>query len=457
MRRVVLVLLGLAVLAGVFFAGRHSGHWFEGKPKVGQAAKPAGYHCPMHPNFRSDRPGDCGICGMKLVPDEPAPAQAGKPQGRILYYRDPHQPEYRSDKPGLNPETGHELEPVYESPESSIYVPAEKQAWIGVRVGPVGRAMFDRPLRVPGRVAVDETRIVRVVSRTGGWIEQVQADFTGQLVRKGEPMVTIYSPELLASQQELLLALKAQREMEKSDMPSMHQHSQSLVESARLRLERHWGMSAQEIVELMMSQTPRRTMTLRAPETGFIQERKAFPNQRVEPDAELYTLADLRRVWIVAEVPEADADGMTEGLAATVEPLTGPGRRFNAQVTYIEPRVEAQTRTLRVRLETANQDYFLKPEMFVTVEFRQGGGSRLAVPEDAVIDTGLRQTVFVTDDGGHFRPRQVRTGARAGGMVEIVSGLRPGEKIALSGAFLLDSETQMKQPAAAAGERHAHD
>jgi RND family efflux transporter MFP subunit len=439
-------MVALLAAAGGYFAGRQKG----GAEPEHQHEKKAGYHCPMHPAFRSDKPGDCGICGMKLVPDAPPAAEA--PRGAVLYYRDPKAPTYRSDKPGLNPETGNELEPVYAEVEPTIHVSAEKQAWIGVRIGEAVAAPFEQTIRAAGRVAVDETRIQRVMSRTDGWVETVQADFVGQLVRKGDPMATLYSPELMASQQEYLLALKAQRELDKSDMPGMHQQTLSLVEASRARLERHWGLSPAEIVQLALSGQPQRTVTIRAPETGFVTERKAFPNQRITTETELYTLADLRRVWVWAEVFESDAANVQAGMTATVEPAGGAAPAFQAKVTYLQPQIDPQTRTMRVRLEAENPGYRLRPDLFVNVTFRTGGGVRLMAPEEAVLDSGLHQTVFVAKEGGHFSPRRVKTGVRQGGRVEILEGLRAGEKIAVSGAFLLDSETQLKAPGA-----HAHD
>lgn len=452
MKRVFLLAAIAAVAAGAFLLGYGYGRWYGPSRTPAAVEKKTGYHCPMHPTFRSDKPGDCGICGMKLVPDEAPPENS---RGRVLYYRDPHAPEYRSDKPGLNPETGNELQAVYAGDiGSAIHVPAEKQSWIGIRLGEARMTPYSQTVRAVGRVAIDETSVVRVTSRADGWVEKVTADFVGQQVNKGDTMLSIYSPELVASQQEYLLALKAERELERSDSTAVHQHSRSLVDSARRRLEMHWGLSPSEIVQLTLSQAPQRSFALRAPSSGVIVERKAFPNQRVTTDTELYTLADLRRVWIMAEVQESDAHLIREGMSAALEPASAPGRRFTAKVSYIQPQVETQTRTLKVRLESDNRDLFLKPEAFVNVEFALGGGQRLTVPEEAVLDSGMKQTVFVAVDNAHFAPREVKTGARIQGRVEIVSGLKAGEKIAVSGAFLLDSESQMRAPA---GEAHAHD
>lgn len=439
------IVVALAV-AAAFLLGYGYQRWYAlphdhaAETKAGQ-----GYHCPMHPSFRSDKPGKCGICGMELVPDQPS--EAPKQTGRILYYRDPADPSYRSDTPGLSPATGNELEPVYESPApGAVAISAEKQQWIGVRIGTVERAAFQRSLRAAGRVAVDETRLMRVTSRTDGWIEKVNADFVGRFVKKGEPLLTLYSPELTASQQEYLLAKKAQATLAGSTVAAVRATNDSMVDVARERLEHHWGLDAEAFAELERTGKPRRTSTLYAPRSGFIMARNAFPGSRVTTETELYSLADLSRVWIIADVFESDAAQIRLGQHATIQPSYGAGPPVQARVSYIFPSINPQTRTLQVRLEAANPNLALKPDLFVNVEFHNPGALRIAIPEDAVLDAGMTKTVFIARDGGVFEPRRVETGEHFDGNVEILSGLSAGERIAVSGAFLLDSESKLKNP-----------
>ena len=299
---------------------------------------------------------------------------------------------------------------------------------------------------------VDETRIVRVQTRYEGWIQSVQVDFTGKLVKKGEPMLTLYSPELVASQQEYLLARRAEETLSHSTMPHMAGYSTSMINVARNRLLYHWGMSVTAIEELERTGEPRRIQTVYAPADGFVTARNAFANQRVTPETELYTLADLSRVWIVADVNEADAAQIQVGSAAVIEPSYAPGRRLRGRVSNILPQVDPQTRTLKARIEVDNPDYLLKPDLFVNVEFGVGRPSHLAVPEDAVLDSGMRQIVYVEKGEGHFEPREVVTGQHFEGKVEILAGLKAGERVVAAGAFLLDSESRMKGPA-----EHKHD
>jgi RND family efflux transporter MFP subunit len=449
MKRALFFLLALA--AGLA-AGYGWGRWYGPRQPAAQQAeggrKILYWYDPMHPSYRSDKPGIAPDCGMDLVPMYEGGAEEDKPKGKILYYRDPQQPSYTSDKPGLNPETGADLEPVYEEPApGAVTVSAEKQQWIGIRTGTAAVSAGGRTLRAAGRIAVDETRIVRVQPRTDGWIEKVHADFTGRLVRKGEVLLTVYSPELVASQQEYLLARKAQVELAGSTVPGVRQYNASLLAAARARLERHWMMDARAIETLEQSGVPLRSMPVPAPESGFILARNAYPNQRVTPETELYTLADLGRVWIFADVFEADAGLMRLGLPAAVEPTYAPGRRFRARVTYIYPQIDPQTRTLKVRLEADNPDYALRPDLFVNVDFTVPAPPRLSVPEDAVLDTGLRRVVWIDKGEGLFEPRAVETGEAYDGRIEILAGLREGERVVTSGAFMLDSESKMKNPA----------
>jgi RND family efflux transporter MFP subunit len=451
------ILLVLAMIAA-FVAGMTQPRWWGAghEDHTHSHDHKSGYHCPMHPGYKSEGPGKCGICGMELVPDS-APA-ADVPKGKILYYRDPEDPNYRSEQPGLNPETGNDLEPVYDEPgPGHVAISTEKQQWIGVRTQVVERMTVSDSLRVPGRVAVDETRLTRVTSRTMGWIDKVHADFTGRLVKQGEPLLTLYSPELTASQQEFLLARKARATLRESSVAAVRAANESMVEAARERLRHHWGLDEAALRRLEESGEVQRTSTLYAPSTGFIVARNAFPGARVTPETELYSLADLSRVWVIADVFETDAGRIRLGQSARVEPAYAPGRSLMARVSYIFPRVDPQSRTMPVRLELDNPNFTLKPDQFMNVEFAFASAPRLVVPEESVLDGGLTQTVYVDRGEGIFEPRRVDTGERFDGRVEIVSGLKEGERVVVSGVFLLDSESKLKNPSAAPGGAHQHD
>ncbi len=447
---VILVALGIALGFGY-------GRWYSpfGKQAAGdtRVGRKNGYHCPMHPNFRSDKPGDCGICGMRLVPDDAPAGDDIARQGHIAYYQDPKAPGYKSDNPGFNPETGNELVPVYEHhAPGTITVSARKQQWIGLKTVPVERHSASVALRAPGRVTVDETRIVRVQTRYEGWIQSVLVDFTGKLVAKGDPMFTLYSPELVASQQEYLLARRASDTLAHSSMEHVGSYNLSMLEVARSRLLYHWGMSASAIEELERTGQPRRIQTFYAPAAGFVTARNAFANQRVTPETELYTLADLGKVWVIADVNEADAAYVGLDSRAAIVPSYAPGKRLHGRVSYILPQIDPQTRTMKARIEVDNPEFALKPDLFVNVEFGAALPPRLAVPEDAVIQSGSRSIVYVDKGQGVFEPREIVTGAFFDGRVEILAGLKQGELVVSGGAFLLDSESRIKAPA-----EHEHD
>jgi len=303
-------------------------------------------------------------------------------------------------------------------------------------------------------VTPDETRITRVHPKIEGWIEKTQVDFTGQLIAKGDPLLSIYSPEMLSSEQEYLLALRARETMRSNPSQEAASNADSLVGAARRRLEL-WDLSAAQLEEVEKSHTPIRAISLYSPASGYVTSRNAFPGQKVAPETELYAISDLSRIWIMADVFEVDLPKVGMGQSAWVTPASGTGGGFPARVTYIQPQIDPTTRALKVRLEAANPNLRLKPDMFVNVEFRIGLPGRVAVPADAVVNTGTRQTVFVDLGNGRLEPRAVEIGERLGDRVQILRGLRAGERVVSSGTFLVDSEAKLKGGGTGAGG-HSH-
>jgi RND family efflux transporter MFP subunit len=325
-----------------------------------------------------------------------------------------------------------------------VRIPPERQQLIGVKFATVISEGGGRTIRTVGKVTVDETRIAHVHPRFEGWIEKVHVDFTGQVVRRGQTMVTVYSPEMLASQQELLLARQARDLMSGNPLQSASSHGDSLFAAARQRLEL-WGLTDAQIARVLETGEPIRSIALPAPASGFVMERNAFPNQKITPDSDLYTIADLSRVWVMADVYEADVAGIEVGQPATVRVPYSPGSLpLAATVTFIQPEVDPASRTIKVRLELPNPGTRLKPDMFVNAEFVVPGADRLTVPADAVLDAGDRQTVFADRGNGYLEPRQVQVGQRLGDRVTITSGLTAGERVVASGTFLVDSESQLR-------------
>lgn len=457
--------IGLLVVIAAAFGG---GYVYKAvKGGAGTSAEKGGRKVlywvdPMHPAYKSDKPGIAPDCGMKLEPvyaDGGAPA-ASTAERKVLYYRDPKDHNFKAQQPGLNPETGNELEPVYADdastmPVGTVQLTPDKQQLIGVKYGQVEVSGGTRMIRAVGKVAMDETQIEHVHTKVEGWIDRVFVDFTGKVVKKGDPLFTIYSPELLASQREYLLAAKAQTIMQNSALPAAFDQSKSLLEASRRRLEL-WDLSEAQIEQVVKTGQPIKNITVYSPKSGYVTERKAFPQLKVMPDTDLYTIVDLSRVWIMADVFEYEAPNIHMGETARVTLQALPGRTFAARVNYIQPQVDPTTRTLKVRLDMDNPGTILKPDMYANVEFRISLPSKLTVPADAVLDAGERKTVFVDRGNGYFEPRQVTTGERDGERIQILSGLTGGERVVTSGNFLVDSESQMKAAAAGMGGMSGH-
>jgi RND family efflux transporter MFP subunit len=386
---------------------------------------------------------------------------------KILYYVDPMHPAYKSDKPGIAPDCGMKLEPVYAGeegpspgatdektpmPMGTIKVSPEKQQLIGVSYGQVESGAGVHTFRAVGKVAFDETRVARVHARVEGWIDQVFVDFTGQLVTRGQRLLTLYSPEMLATQQEYLLALKSKDMLKNSTLEDAVRQSDSLTAASRKRLEL-WDLSDAQIEEIARTGKPVTNITLNSPISGYVITRNAFPKQRITPETELYNIVDLSKVWIMADVFENEAPMIRLDQRATVSLAYGRGKSFRAKVNYIQPQVDPMTRTLKVRLEAENPEMLLKPDMYADVEFRVEMPRRITVPSEAVLNSGERKTVFVDRSNGYIEPREVEIGERIGDRLEILKGLKPGERIVISGNFLIDSESQLK---AAAGGMSGH-
>ena len=328
---------------------------------------------------------------------------------------------------------------------ADVDVPLARRQTIGVRTVAIQQRPLAQRIRTVGVVAADERRVRHIHTKVSGWVQELFVNFTGEEVRVGEPILSIYSPELVATQREYLLALAAGR---RQPDPSMR----TLLESARTRL-RLWDLTDAQIKELERSGTPGRAVILHAPIGGFVTMKPVYGGMYVTPEMELYTVADLRTLWIWADVYEDEIALIRTDQEATITLAAAPQASRTALVSYVSPTVETATRTVRVRLETDNADGELKPGMYATVQIDVPLGEALAVPEEAVIDTGERRVVFVEVSDGHYQPREVGLGRRAQGSYEVHSGLAPGDRVVVSAQFLLDSESRLR--AASGGPAHA--
>ncbi len=472
----------------------------KGAPQAGP------FHCPMHPTYVSDKPGDCPICGMRLVPipkdamgKEAAPAGSppaapaaqaptaatgaagdpAHPAPAATVWVCPMDPDVVSDKPGRCPTCGMKLVPKdaksvdrLPEPGGAPAAPGSSQAepapgnvpgLAAVATTPDGRRLagiqtvearqehLAGSIRTVGSVVADETRIRRIHTKTAGWVDHLFVDFTGQVVKKGRPLLAIYSQELLASQEEYLRAREAAARFATSSLPEVRKGGEDLVAAARRRLEL---MDAPPGLLAAIERTgkPQRAVTLMAPASGVVTAKAIFEGQQVEPGTELFTVTDLSRVWIEADVYENEAGRVRVGDAAALSLASDPGLRRTGRVAFVAPTVNPETRTLKVRFEFDNPDLALKPGMYANVELDLASADGVVVPDSAVMDTGARQVAFVDAGGGRFEPRRVHTGVRMDGRVMVLDGLRAGERVAVRANFLLDSESRLRAalaPAAA--------
>ncbi|NWF55515.1 MAG: efflux RND transporter periplasmic adaptor subunit [Syntrophaceae bacterium] len=317
----------------------------------------------------------------------------------------------------------------------------ERQQLIGVRMGKVEKRRLDKVIRTVGRIDYDEKRLTTVSPKIGGWIEDLYVDFTGRYVNRGEPLLKIYSPDLVSAQEEYLLALRTAKALGGRE---------TLVESARRRLKL-WDITDDQIKNLEERGQVSKTLTLHSPFSGVVLERNVFQGMNVTPGMALYKLADLSGVWLYADIYEYELPLIRPGQEGTIQLSYYPGETFKGKVIYIYPYLDAATRTAKVRFEFANPRGLLKPEMYANVEIKVPLGTKLAVPEGAIIDTGMRQVAFIDLGSGYFEAREVQLGPKVESYYVVLKGLTEGERVVTSANFLIDSESRFKEAAAGMG------
>ncbi|NIO16041.1 MAG: efflux RND transporter periplasmic adaptor subunit [Deltaproteobacteria bacterium] len=366
------------------------------------------YTCPMHPFIITEEPGSCPICGMTLV--------AVKGGGE-----------------GMEDENAIRIDPVVRQN-------------MGVRTGVAKRGQLKKIIRTVGMVTYDETKISTVNTKIAGWIENLFVDKTGQFVKAGEPLLEIYSPELVSAQKELLIAARHYEEVKTSPYEEVVERAETLIEASKDRL-RLWDITDKELLALERSGNVKKTLTIYSPNSGVVIGKKAFLGTHVMPGAELFRVADISNVWIDADIYEFELSWVKTGQRANVILDYIPGKTFTGKVSYIYPYLEAETKTIKVRIEMPNPRFFLKPDMYAHVELESKlGDQALLIPSEAVLRTGVKNIVFVEKTEGKFVPRNVTLGVETGnGTVQILEGIEENEKIVLSGQFMLDSESSIRE------------
>jgi Cu(I)/Ag(I) efflux system membrane fusion protein len=376
-----------------------------------------------------------------------AAAKDAKQERRLLFYRNPMGLPDTSPVPKKDP-MGMDYIPVYEGEEaadagSGIVIGTEKVQKLGVRTEIAALRELARSVRASGRIEVDERRLHTVSSKFEGWIEKLHVNATGQPVGRGQPLAEVYSPELVSAQKEYAIAAQG-RESLKGAGPEAQAGMKQLADSSLARL-RNWDISDEQIARLREGGAARRTLTLRSPALGVVMEKKAVAGMRFMPGEMLYQVADLSSVWVIADVFEQDIGLVRVGQKASVRIGAYPDKVFEGTVTYVYPTLKAETRSVPVRVELANPGGLLKPAMFASLELAAAGSAKvLAVPQSAVIDSGVRRVVLVQTGEGRFDSREVKLGARAGDYVEVLEGVKEGEPVVVAANFLIDAESNLK-------------
>lgn len=476
------ILIALAIFALVMISG-----YFGFAPWEARGETATQYHCPMHPTYISNQPGECPICGMTLVPidskvdtavkvdsSKTTSIVSGKIDSSKIIYTCPMHPEVKSDKPGKCPKCGMNLVPESELNKTGqsdmegmampsgqinqtesksdlgsapvkglvpVTIEPERLQLIGVKTGFAEYRSLGGHLDLVGFVTQDEARAKSVSLRINGWVTNLAVNEVGQFVKEGQTLMTIYSQDLYQAEQDYVVALKnAGKTYSDSAMATIQNQMLNSIKQRLILM----GLSQKEINEIDKTGEASPNLIIRSPYSGYVLEKSVLPGQAFGPDQSLFVIADLSEVWVLADVYEQDIPSIHVGQSATIELTAYPGETFEGKIGLIYPSLSNQTRALKVRLDFANRDLKLRPGMYAQVEVHTDDNKVLAVPFEAVLDGGEEQYVFVVHDKIHFEPRLVTVGQSSDNYVQILSGVNEGEEVVTSANFLIDSESRLK-------------
>ncbi len=445
----------LIVSVGGYFAAKYIPIGHDHKDEQKQL-----YTCPMHPQIVQDKPGDCPICGMKLVPLKKDDKASVKKAKRTIY-RSSMNPNETSDRPGKD-SMGMEMVPfeVKDGDENSpvglapVSISKEKRELIGISFGDVEMRNISREIRTSVRIVPDETRMHKVTTKVNGWVEKLYVNQTGQFVSKGSPLMSIYSPEILSAQQEYLSAIKSKEKF--SNDPGMAASIGEIEKAAAERL-RLLDISHAQIEKIKTTGMIERAVTLVAPSSGYVSEKMVLQGQKIAMNDALMVIVDLSRVWGEIDIYETDLPYVKVGMTVEVTLSYWAGKLFKGKISFLNPFLSQETRTMKARIEIPNKDVVLKPNMYGDAKLTYSVGVKLTVPEKAVMRTGVRDYVFIEGRGDLIVPYEIKVGVRStDGYYEVISGIKEFERVVTSANFLVDSESSLKAALKEAGEGHKH-
>lgn len=418
-----------------------------GKEATNAEASSTKYTCGMHPQVVRDEPGNCPICGMRLTPmknsGDATASQSG--ERKIKYWRAPMNPTEIYDKPGKSA-MGMDLVPVYESDagmQGAVRIDPSVQQNINLKTDTVRRRNLSAIIRTSGHLDYNEKLVYEVNAKITGWVEKLYVNFTGKYVRAGDPLLDIYSPDLVSAQEEYLSAMDYRKSVSSSGNQQLEQSASRLLESSKRRFQ-YWDIPDEEIRALENTREVKKVLTLRATQSGYVIDKRIVEGARIMAGQALMKIADLSTIWLHADLYEFEISEIREGNPAIMTVPAYPGKEYSGRVTFLYPFLDAKARTMRVRMEFSNPETRLKPEMFANVTIDAGiAKDVLTVPEQSVIRSGVRNIVIVALGDGLFSPKEVVLGKPAGGFYQILGGLEEGEAIVTSAQFLIDSESNL--------------
>lgn len=413
------------------------------------------YHCPMHPTIVTDKPGDCPICGMTLVPMDEPKAEAVPAKTKIIY-RSTMNPNEVSDKPGKDSmgmdmvavevvEGGEQVTP---KGLAAVTISPEIRQRMGLTLGTVEKRTLVREVRTSAKIVGDETRLYRVTTKFEGWVEKLFVNVTGQQVKKGDPLLTIYSPELVSTQQEYLTALGAVNQVARGSDDTAARGAAALLDAARRRLQ-YWDISDDQIDRLERTGKAEKDLTLYSATGGWVTEKNVVAGQKIMPGDPLLVVTDLTRVWGDADIHQSDLPYVKVGMSVEITIPYWEDKTFTGTVAFITPTLDPSTRTAKARLDIDNPELLLKPEMYADARLSYPIGEALSIPAAAVMRTGEHTYAFKNAGEGRLVPVEIKVGPRGGGYFQLLGGLSEGDNVVTSANFLVDSESSLEAALAA--------